>query len=671
MGMLVGISDRQVDQDVYFGRTMMYEDLDFSKKSFAQIIDHLTGLSGESGRLATDYLGRNGIIHLETQAAESDLPLLQEVAVRVEIWNRFGLTLYGQSFGESSNFMSERFGSDWEKLLANPRSSKMSGTTVDKVAVAGNKAISAGNKALIPDDELDLDSQLAIVMKMKATQITTRQIDCGSPVLSIRPIGTGKNPCLKTVIKSVEVTRNGQTFMEDREMEVEAHSPLEGNIECGVLHSKIYLAPVVRSVECESGNAGAFSDITGGGKSRRLFITGFVEVEKFHRCGGVGHILMEDGSVRDLSDEMTLLQHYLTSIALKGGGADAERQIYSTWLNGCSLSTYYRSKGLDGAKSALKAYTGGTLKLAWVPSLDRNKITLRAENFHRDAVDRKILEIAGLAGKISWLDVKLANVDPEEVAKSDQRAGREADPNRFKLPEIPDYVRLEYEGEALRLLGRSFAARTLRDNTAIQNPTHGRLRSKQSKMRVKDNSTSVNGPRCYTLPNGFVKMKLMLGDQIFWQGVTNREDLLKRMEEFAVESGEMFRMDWAEYAADRVADGSFKPGIGKGMLSTKDGRERLAEVLIGRMIQFSLEDGLSGLGQWVELDGRYFAGSELCSVWFSAAESDSQIVSDLISAVQLITDAGESVTSKTVLSAYRKPGPWRMLAQETKLSASQ
>jgi hypothetical protein len=391
-------------------------------------------------------------------------------------------------------------------------------------------------------------------------------------------------------------------------------------------------------------------DITGGSSNgNRPLITGFVEMEKSRRCGGVGHILMEDGSVRDLSDEMTLLQHYLTSIGLKGGGADAERQIYATWLNGCSLAEYYRSKGLDGAKSALKAYTGGTLKLAWVPSLDRNRIAEKALQFQQSAVDRKILEISGLV--------------EGRVKSAEMLAG--------KLPEIPDHIRLEYEGEARQLLARSFAAKMLRDNTAIQNPTHGRLRSNQSKMRVGDKSCTVNGARCAQLPNGFVRMRLMLGEQVFWQGVTNREDLLKQLEIFAVESGEMFRMDWAKYGADRVNDGSFKPGIGKGMLSTKDGRERLAEVLIGRMIQFSLEDGLSGLGQWVELDGRYFTGSELCSVWFSAAESDSQMVADLIEAARLVEDAGESMDSRKVLSAYRKPGPWKLLAQETKLSASQ
>ena len=215
------------------------------------------------------------------------------------------------------------------------------------------------------------------------------------------------------------------------------------------------------------------------------------------------------------------------------------------------------------------------------------------------------------------------------------------------------------------MLTVSYTARLMRDHKAIQNPKHGRLRSKQSKMRVGDKSCTVNGARTGQLPNGFCQMRLSVGGEVFWSGVVNRFELLEQISRLETDSGGLLGFDWESYARDMMEVGAFKPGIGKSVLSTKDNREQLAEVLIGRMAQYSLEDSLCGKSPWIllEPEGLY---NESCAIEFRAAESESEVIAEIVDAARKVEDAGEPVNERNVLSALKRPHVWDRLVAENR-----
>jgi hypothetical protein len=226
-----------------------------------------------------------------------------------------------------------------------------------------------------------------------------------------------------------------------------------------------------------------------------------------------------------------------------------------------------------------------------------------------------------------------------------------------------------FEGEAVKKLTRNYLLKIRRDHKQLQNPTHGRLRSKQTKMRTGDKSTTVNGMRSGQLENWFGLVRI--------NGVYKEPMNRQRLEEVLSEIG----FNWEGYARKRIESGEFKPGwtaadkigeVNTG-LSRKDNREQLAEIMIRRMLQVSLEEVLKLKSGWVGLSNRNLATGELyysdeMLIEFRHVFGDTEEFGKLQDAAKLVMDAGEELNYKNVWSAYKRPGPWKMLAGKANAS---
>jgi hypothetical protein len=100
------------------------------------------------------------------------------------------------------------------------------------------------------------------------------------------------------------------------------------------------------------------------------------------------------------------------------------------------------------------------------------------------------------------------------------------------------------------------------------------------------------------------------------------------------------------------------PGEVNTGVSRKENREQLAQIMIRRMLQVSLGELMTLKSGWVGLASY----GESVSIEMRHVFSDTEDFGRLQDAVKLVTEAGEKPDLKNIISAYKKPGPWRILA---------
>jgi hypothetical protein len=110
-------------------------------------------------------------------------------------------------------------------------------------------------------------------------------------------------------------------------------------------------------------------------------------------------------------------------------------------------------------------------------------------------------------------------------------------------------------------------------------------------------------------------------------------------------------------AADVV--GEINTGV-----SRKENREQLAQIMIRRAIQVSLGEVMTLKSGWVGLASY----GESVFIEMRHIFSDTEDFGRLQDAVKLVMEAGEEPDLKNIISAYKRPGPWKMLAGKANAS---
>ena len=597
--------------------------IDFSKATLPDLEELFRQQEPDTLQIVVGWLERAELSCREVNS-EFSIPLdqirfhigkIRQVAVRLTIFQQHGLTL--------EEFMAEKFGHDWETQLHRPRGSQSVGKRIDKEIKRENKIASAFNRAA---KEAGSEERMNV-------QVASSSMQMGLPMLSLRPIAVGKDPCLVEIEPGVFG---------------HVHSPGENGVECRAMKSEVFVAPIISVVGAVLTGAG---DMTGGCGSKELAIVGFAEHWKSSVCGKIGLVEIpgEHGpEYRSIPEDQSAIGERLLALEMAGADKSEIADWFAELTKESALYLYYASR--YPARSAwdltLKAFTGGTLKIKYFPSLDYGKVCERRLKFAQDSIDNKIRELSGLCNRVTSAE-KLAGV----------------------LPEITWNIRQMFEGEAVKKLTRNYLLKIRRDHKQLQNPTHGRLRSKQTKMRTGDKSTTVNGMRSGQLENWFGLVRI--------NGVYKEPMNRQRLEEVLSEIG----FNWEGYARKRIESGEFKPGwtaadkigeVNTG-LSRKDNREQLAEIMIRRMLQVSLEEVLKLKSGWVGLSNRNLATGELyysdeMFIEFRHVFGDTEEFGKLQDAAKLVLDAGEELNYKNVWSAYKRPGPWKMLAGKANAS---
>ena len=702
--------------------------IDFSKSTIDQIADYFGRLDPDTVPILDQHLVRIGLawhnsslIHIQDQSAELtdwDLVKLQEVACKIRIWDEYGLTF--------EEFMSQTFGRDWEDQLRKSRVSATYTNGRDKELQRANKE----RAAPIAENRSRIDNGLEPLEDVPGFMVAERQHYRGSaPLVSLKIFEPGKDPC------SVK--------LEDGSV-ISVHKPGLNGIECTRAKSNGYLVPIVRSTESSSSNG----DMAGGTLHRKIAITGFCIMTKSARCNGVDHVeisvdgITEYHSVVDWDREFAeclasnqaeletmlhpshLEMARMSSEELKAISATIQATL-AEWMTAVlpdsPLFQYYQQEfpGQNPFQACLKAYSGGTLKMKYVSSLDFCKIAERGIRFTQDAIDDQIRLLAGLiptkpdsAQRTLWRKRGMLMENPgryvAEIAAIEESVGH-------LFPPISDVLRLTWTKAAIKKLTRlstlnmsEDALRSRLEKICKLSGHTGRLRSKQTKMRTGDKSCKVNGVRVGQLADLFVKIRLTFGLAEPGQDLTEFKASFGEMGFTQPELDRAFRVfgqnlyvnmtvnrvqleqimnhpmvgfNWTEYALARIADGSYQPSwtadsklesIHTG-LSRSENRERLAELMMNRLSALSIQQFLDGGGNsWVQMsdgDGRYY-NPNMVIVEFQHVKLDSKEFERVVEAWKIVRDAGEDPSQATVeldevniVSAMKRPSAWKMLTE--------
>ncbi len=404
--------------------------------------------------------------------------------------------------------MSEKFGSDWDVQLQNPRGSQSSGTL---------KVFDGG-----------------VNEKNKPTFMSSSR-QYGRTVISLKPVEVAKHP-------SVEI--NGR--------EVLVHEPLENSIECGIMLEEEFESLKVISIESSASN----EDIAGGHGSREIFMVGLVPYVKHRQCR------CADGWINVAGEAVRLTAWNSLHGELAAYCAEAEDwSVLEGWLadHPNPLETYYAWKfpNKDSRKLAINAMAGvhssrltkaGLAPKIYIPALDAMRRQQNCERFIQWNVDDQIRKLLGHEKLKS--DIRtMKNVDPNMATNRMVDANGkpilvpvlDADGNPVKThdgkiklqfvesastgfsdaqefdvsdwyDEIHEESGLTYYEQARKELAKAWVASSKnarRELTKKAEANVGKMiRSKSGKLRTGDKSCTVNGARSAVLTESTIYMEI-------------------------------------------------------------------------------------------------------------------------------------------------------------------
>lgn len=638
--------------------------INFSNARFSELASYFSNQPEDTQQMVSGWLQKFGMdpLPLNPAATVFHIQIVRHVAVRAEIWSRHGLLF--------EEFMAEKFGFDWEQQLQTPRGSQSGGKRIDIGIKKANKEAAEFNQQLL---------ETGATEGFQAMQIASRSIQTGIPILSLRPIAEGANPCL--------VNLNGEI--------TEIHKPGIGDIGCRNMLTEIFLAPIFVRL----GNT-ASSDITGSTKTSKVLVTGFTEHFKRRKCGKIGNILV-GGDLHNIPDE----NHSIAELLLAAEMAELDRkQLFRELIRNSGLYSYYKyyHPTQDPWKLVSKAFSGGTLKLKyfnseWVTKEFADSIGITGETKTRTSCGQTVEFVhsphtdfrQSMERKISWNEEEIQNrirlmaglierlASPAEQIID--RSIREWEknptgprPTGEKLPDISVLDNEQFREEVINQMRKRHNAKNRQDNRAIQPKNFGKmLRSKSSKLRNGDKSCAVNGVRSINLENQFALLRIEVNGEIQFSEPVNREKLLSTLSNWG--------FNWEGYARKRIELGEFKPAwtaadavgeINTG-LTRKENRESLAEIMLTKMLAGSFKQLLQLKNGWVTLarsnstTGEFWYESGM-TIQFRHIFGDTETFGKLKDAVQLVRDCEEELTESTILSAFRKPATWERLRAEVR-----
>jgi hypothetical protein len=275
--------------------------------------------------------------------------------------------------------MTEKFGSDWDVQLQNPRGSQSSGTL-----------------KVLTDCLNEKGEQMVMS--------SSRQY--GRTVISLKPVSVAKHPSVE-----IEFEERGTIF----KREVLVHEPLENSIECGIMLKEEFESLKVVSIPMSGSNG----DIAGGHGSREVFMVGLVPYVRHRQCR------CADGWINVAGNAVHLTAWNSKQSELAAYCSEAsDWSVMEAWLADCPnpLESYYSWKfpNKDASKLAINAMAGvhssrltkaGLAPKIYVPHLDAMRRQQNCERFIQWNVDDQIRKLLG--GTKLKSDVRtIKNVDP-------------------------------------------------------------------------------------------------------------------------------------------------------------------------------------------------------------------------------------------------------------------
>lgn len=553
---------------------------------------------------------------------------VEDELVDVAVFTKFGGEVVTEQRTKSAFdvAMSMKFGSDWDSQLKNPRGTQSSGT------------------AKVVTDCLNEDGK-RIVMS------SSRQH--GRTLVSLKPIEVAKHP-------SVEIDG----------LEVLVHEPLENSIECGIMLKECYEALKVISIsmgaaECQAQESGSKNagngNMASGKQSREVFMVGLVEHVRHRQCRCSDGYINVAGEAHDLrgawNETYSELLKYCTE-------AD-DFTVMEGWLadHPNPLQSYYAWKfpGKDSFKLAANAQAGvashrlnknGMAPRFFSPKLDAMRQQQNCERYIQWNLDDQIRKMLG--GKRNNSVENL--VGDNDVSDYYDEIYVDEDGN--------EWTYLEY---ARKMLAKSWVTSTKNANREIRKNAEKNMgkmyKSKSSKTRTGDKSTTVNGARCAVLTESTLYLDITINkDRVVpgfeaefadgefigeLEGNGRRNKIVSAAK--LVNLFTALEFDWMTFATEELING-FAAGA-KNL--TKDDKDRMIKSYMVRLNDMSIESVyMDGDSPWLNIREHCFP--EDVTVLARCINMDE--LTRLQKARQLVEDCGMDTNDmQQILTAYRKP----------------
>lgn len=641
------------------------------------------------------FLQFGGCQAMENSLSNEDLYRTQQAAFSLEFIRQRDLEpkeVNGQTLSAFNIGMIEIFGQDWESQLQKPRGSS-------SIACGYSKEQRQVKKTIINPDTGETVEKL--VNKKVKTEQTWLQM--GAPILSLKPFENGKHPT-GTIQREV----NGKWV----ELEVPIHQPTENGLECGVILTNKHWALATKTAQSK-----LTGDITSGGV-RQVFVVGLVEHWKMRKCCEVGYV--------PIGNQIVDLGAYNAELAKRIWFADEEGNdtLLQEALMADPLVQYYRENfdGINPVKLAHNARAGvsrdrltknGLAPKIWMGKVpgdvyqdaaQRAAQTRRYLDYQVDDVIRRLIGkkkltsaqrlLSGDARHDNYMEAAadLRKNNPNmKFAESVQKIIEKSADHYMDEQEldVSDWYDEVYHAES----GRTFyqqAILELHNRWKNQNRSYmkeigtvtkdgnelhvipkniGKVgRSKDTKRRTGDKSTTVNGARCRTLTTAFMHVEITLDREIpGWESlgfrqmgdqwklcstVENRQIVGEVMEmtRFAELMG-CCELDAMGLALEEMESGDFKFG---GTSLTKDDVTRLYNNMLMKMSNASSEFMISEGNAWICF--RDHLTPEWCLVEMRHIEVDE--LKALQAARERVMACGEELNERNILSALQNPKKW-------------
>lgn len=363
--------------------------------------------------------------------------------------------------------MSEKFGSDWDDQLKNPRGSQSSGTVkvlTDCLNEKGEQMVMSSNRQY------------------------------GKTVISLKPISIAKHP-------SVEVLVEERGTLWKREVLV--HEPLESSMECGIMLKEEFESLKVISIPMgsaesqaqESGSKNAGNGNMASGKGQReVFMVGLVPYVRHRQCRCTDGWINVDGVARDLRGEWNqtyeaILAHCMEAddySVLEGWMVDHPNplQAYYAWKFPSKDSFKLAANAMAGVSSSRLNKNGLAPKI-FVPHLDAMRQQQNCERFIQWNLDDQIRKLLGGRRNNSVENLVGDNDVSDYYDVYDPESG------------------LTYLEAARKMLAKSWVQSSKNANRELARNAEknvGKMyKSKSSKLRNGDKGCTVNGARSAVL----------------------------------------------------------------------------------------------------------------------------------------------------------------------------
>lgn len=522
--------------------------------------------------------------------------------------------------------MSEKFGSDWDAQLQNPRGSQSAGTIK------------------IFDGGLDA--------KNKPTFMSSSR-QYGQTVISLKPKSVATHPSIE-----IKVEERGTVFVK----EVLVHEPLEHSIECGIMLKEEFEALKIISIPMSGSNG----DIAGGNNSREIFMVGLVPYVRHRQCRCADGWINVGGEAVNLS-AWNGLHGELSAYCSEA----QDFSVMEAWMADCPnpLESYYSWKfpNKDSKKLAINAMAGvassrlnknGLAPKIFIPALDTIRQQQNCERFIQWNLDDQIRKMLG--GK--------RNNSVENLV-----GDNDVSDYYDEIYMVEDGVEWTYLDYARKMLAKAWVTSTKNANREIRRNAEknvGKMyKSKSSKTRTGDKSTTVNGARCNVLTESTVYLDITCATERVVPGFeaefangefigelegNGRRNKIVSADKL-VELFSALEFDWQTFAAEELIAGF---AAGSQML-TKDDRERMVKNYMIRLNDLSIESVyMDGDSPWLNIRKHCFPKdvTVLCRC------INMEELNWLQKARQLVEDCGMDTSDmKQILTAYRKPKLFRKM----------